>query len=75
MMQSQEGGPSPSESARYQRIEWLAQRLNISMQSAYALVRKGLVGGIMRLSKRRILIDVLKFEEWAAAATSSPVAI
>ena len=54
---------------RYERVEWLAQRLGLSEDSTYYAIRTGAIGGGILKLGRRILIDVDKFEEWASSKT------
>lgn len=56
---------------RYERVTWLAQRMGCpSDAAAYHLIRTTPgMGGVLRLG-RRVLIDVEKFEAWAASKTT-----
>ena len=51
--------------AKLETVEWLSQRLDISLPRAYELVRRGLVPAV-RVG-RQIRVDPAKVEAWIEA--------
>lgn len=54
---------------RYRDPDWASKQLGVSRQAIYRLIRLRQLGGVLKLG-RRILIDVEKFEAWAASQTT-----